>query len=168
MFFKKLKIRLKDSFKNYSQHKFKLLGLALIWLAPLIFLTTFISVQQAEQAQSGQVKITYEPWVVLVLAIILLIYFKAFRRALREKVLTAKIKNLPINPFIYLGQAIGVLGALGVVFWLIDILNKVNLTNLLTYLKLIMVSVGLGYLCLAIDSINDTKIEDKELKETKE
>lgn len=170
-FWTKLKDKIKAWFNdNFKNHKWRILGWFCIWILPLCMLCTYIGIEQYHtntQTGSNGYKITYEWWVILVLIIMLIIYFKKLRQVIRDKKLASNIKGIPINPIYHLLDGVGTCGSIGIVYWVVYMLNKIRLDTLLNYIMIVLCSVGFGYICLAIDSINtetNNDVNNQQLK----
>lgn len=158
-FWGKIKIRLKEFFKeNIVNHKWRSIGFILIWIFPLTFLSTYFALEQVNQASTY--KLTYEWWTILALFIIIVIYFKKIRQVVRDRKLEARIKGIPLNPLLHLLEGVGVVGTIALVYWVVYLMDNIDLSKLLKYIILCMCSIGVGYILYAIDDIDSTKVDN--------
>lgn len=142
-----------------------LLGNFLIWGVPLIYiLAVAISITNAEttSTESGQ-RLVFNTWFLVILIGLLYIYIANIRKAMKEALLVAKIKDGIVPPiwrfiqFVEYGVSTGIL--------MVVIYAVSRLANpLFTFLLVSLVSGSIGYLFLILDSVGKTRELELERK----
>lgn len=141
----------KDGIRNgLKNRRWYVLGWLATWLFPLAFVSVYLGLETARKP-----KVSFEPWLLLVLAVLLVIYYKKVRRTVRDKLLTATVRGVPVNPLWHLVNGAAAVGVLAACYWLTGLLDQFSLADLANYLALCMASVGFGSLCYAIDATDN-------------
>lgn len=135
--------------KGFKHRKWALIGWISTWIVPLAAIMTYMGLEASKKP-----KITFQPWVLIVFVILIIIYYKKARGVICDKFLASKLKGVPANPLWYLINGAVSVVTLAIIYWLVDIMSQFSLPNLLSYLTVCMGSIGLGAFCYAIDSMN--------------
>lgn len=131
-----------------KEKKLAMAGFLFTWVLPLIAILSFFI------NQKPTTKTVYPLWLILTAAVVLVVYVRSGKQLLRDRVLTANIKGVPICPLYHIANgAIAVL-SIALVYWAIGYLTSIKLAELQRYLILCMASVGVGALCNAAYAIN--------------
>lgn len=142
-----------------------LLGNFLIWGVPLIYiLAVAISITNAEttSTESGQ-RLVFNTWFLVILIGLLFVYISNIRKAMKEALFVAQIKDGIVPPLWRFIQFIEYGVSSGVLMLIIYAVSRLA-SPLFTFLLVSLVSGSIGYLLLILDSVGKTRELELERK----
>lgn len=135
---------------SLKSHRWYLLGWIATWLFPLAMISVYLGIETSRKPS-----VSFKPWLLLVLGIMLIVYYKKIKSTVKARMLAASVRGVPANPLWYLLNGAAEIVVLAVCYWLADIINQFNLDHLLSYIAFCMASVGFGAICYAIDATDN-------------
>ena len=129
----------------FKKNIWAILGNILIWGVPLMIVTFYIITGDEVTKRS------WEAWVTLALFVILIIYFKAFKKRIAEGRLASKIREDRVKPIWRILELFVYACSMGMVFLAIDMLIRIG-ESLVYYVGTIGLCGIVGYVFLIIDS----------------
>lgn len=148
-FFGKLWALLKNWInQGFKTKKMAMAGFCLTWLVPLFSILAFVYFNQPTEKKS------YPIWLLLTLGVVVLIYYRKGKQVLKDKLLKASIKEMPICPVYFVINGILSVGTIWLVYWAVDVITSFKLIELQRYLIVCMASVGSGAICYSIHAVN--------------
>lgn len=134
--------------KGLKEKKLAMAGFLLTWVMPLITILSFFANQKPTTQK------VYPIWLILTAAVVLVIYVRKGKQMLRDRVLVAKVRGVPICPLYYIINGLISVLSIALVYWTVDYLTSIKLAELQRYLIVCMASVGSGALCTAAYAVN--------------
>lgn len=140
--------------EGFKTRKLEMAGFCFTWLVPLISIISFLCIHSTEYKRKIPL------WLIITLVIVAIIYVKKIKSILRDKMLVAKLKNIPICPLYYIINGGVTVLIIWLAYWLVDIFSNWNLIELQRYLVICMASVACGSLCYSAHAINSLKPDE--------
>lgn len=135
---------LKKLLQWIQKNTYLALGYFFIWIVPLILLV-FLAFESKTSS------ISIKLWGIVVLAFLVVIYFVALKRKIRDRVNFEKHEQLKVPVWLRLCQLLIVGVGFAICFIIVDV-SKNMYIEIETYLVCCSVAVALGYIFLIVDS----------------